>query len=117
MTERKFNRHDAVAIRKATRGYVKQSCYVEAGTRHDLAGVLTADSTRWDDDTDLVDVVELDTVREQIAPGFTLDLYIFDRNHDAGDGLLLNLDAHWDGTAWKVYDPFRPGYAVTEAPR
>ena len=113
---RKFTRHDAAAIRRAVRAYMGQPVIVETGTRHDPAGMLTADSTRWDDDTDLQDMCDLNEVREQLTPGFTLDLYIFDRLGEAGDGLLQNLDARWDGTMWTVVDPFSPTYTRSSTP-
>jgi hypothetical protein len=49
---------------------------------------------------------ELRDISEDIAPGFTLDLYCYDK--DAG--LIQNLDARWTGDAWEVFDPFAPDY-------
>jgi hypothetical protein len=117
-TTRKFTRHDAAAIRRAVRAYMRQPVIVETGTRHDPAGVLTADSTRWDDDTsDLHETVTLDCIHsDAIAAGYTLDLYVYEvRDRDHGD-LITNLDARWDGTAWVVVDPFRPTYTQSATP-
>jgi hypothetical protein len=119
-TTRKFTRHDAAAIRRATRAYMSQPVIVETGTRHDPAGVLTADSTRWDDETsDLHETVTLDCIHgDDIAAGYTLDLYVYERStwcNDHGD-LITNLDARWDGTAWVVVDPFRPTYTQSATP-
>lgn len=114
-TTRKFTRFDAAAIRRAARAFMGQRVVVETGTRFDPKGLLTADSTRWGEDSDLANVTELSSVCESIAPGFTLDLYIYDGKPD-GEGLLLNLDARWDGTMWTVVDPFRPTYTRSSAP-
>jgi hypothetical protein len=116
-TTRKFTRHDAAAIRRAVRAYMCEPVIVETGIRHDPAGVLTADSTRWDDV--LHETVALDYIHgDRIASGFTLDLYVYERStwyNDHGD-LITNLDARWDGTAWIVADPFHPTYTESATP-
>ena len=115
---RKFSRHDAAAIRRATRAYMRQPVIVETGTRFDPSGALTADSTRWDAETsDLHEPVTLDCIHgDAIAAGYTLDLYVYEvREADHGD-LITNLDARWDGTAWVVVDPFRPTYTQSATP-
>lgn len=119
-TTRKFTRHDAAAIRRAVRAYTGVPVSMETGTRHDPAGVLTANSTRWDDDTsELYETVPLDGVHgDDIQAGYTLDLYVYRRAaHDAEEWVFItNLDARWDGTAWNVFDPFRPGYTESATP-
>lgn len=119
-TTRKFTRHDAAAIRRAVRAFMSQPVIVETGTRHDPAGVLTADSTRWDEETsDLHETVALDYIHgDCMASGFTLDLYVYKRSRkgwDHGD-LITNLDARWDGTMWTVVDPFSPTYTRSSTP-
>lgn len=107
-TTRQFTRHDAAAIRRATRAYLHQPVIVETGTRFDPSGALTADSTRWDEKTsDLWETVTLDFIYgDAIAAGYTLDLYVYEVGEADHGELLLNLDARWDGTAWVVWDPF-----------
>jgi hypothetical protein len=117
-TTRKFNRFDAAAIRRATRAYMGQRVLVEYGNRFDPAGTLTADSTRWDDETsDLNDLCQLESLNgTDTAVGFTLDLYIYSGKLDDGGELLLNLDARWDGASWTIVDPFRPAHTQSATP-
>jgi hypothetical protein len=105
---RKFESRDASSIRKAARAWLGQrTVIIEAGLRRDADGALTADSSKWPEDSDLIDMEpELRDLRADIAPGFTLDLYCY--YHD--DGLIQNLDARWTGDAWEVFDPFAPDY-------
>jgi hypothetical protein len=107
-TVRKFDRHDAAAVRRAARSWLgKRSAVIEAGMRRDESGALTVNSARWHEDADLIDLQpELRDISEDIAPGFALDLYCYDQ--DAG--LIQNLDARWTGDAWEVFDPFAPDY-------
>jgi hypothetical protein len=118
-TTRRFSRFDAAAIRRAARAWFKMpTAIVEAGERYDAAGCLTVDSSRWPEDSDLYDMEpELRDIREDIAPGFTLDLYVYHRAED-GDTADLegNLDARWTGTEWEVFDPFRPARVERATP-
>lgn len=117
-TTRKFNRYDAAAIRRAVRAYMKEPVIVETGTRYDRAGVLTADSTRWDEnDSDLYETVALDDIHgDAIQAGYTFDLYVYERRENDHGEILTNLDARWDGTAWVVFDPFRSNYNESATP-
>lgn len=108
---RKFTRFDAAAIRRAARAWTKMpTAIIECGIRHTESGRETVDSTAWATDADLYDMEpRLQDISEDIAPGFTLDLYVYERSYDGDTGdLELNLDARWNGTAWEVLDPFSP---------
>jgi hypothetical protein len=123
---RKFNRHDAASIRRAVRAYFGTRMMVEAGER-DMTGnrefknqVLTFDSTKWPEDSDLNHTYVVEDISEEIAPGYTLDLYVYEvhpeDSKENGD-LLTNLDAKWNGETWEIYDPFSPGRVVTDTPK
>lgn len=120
VTSRKFTRFDAAAIRRAARAWFKMpTAIVECGIRHAADGCETVDSSAWPDDSDLYDMEpELRNIREDIAPGFTLDLYVYERADDGDTGDLEgNLDARWDGVSWKVFDPFCSDRVVVECPK
>lgn len=119
MTQRKFDHHDSAAIRRAVHKYGGKRLIVECGVRNDVNGNATVDSTRWDEDTDLLDMdadMKHYCTRETLRPGMTLDLYVYDKRGESAD-IWGNLDAKWNGTAWEICDPFAPMQVVTEAPR
>ena len=112
-TTRRFTRHDAAAIRRAARAWFRMpTAIIECGIRHDASGRETVDSTAWAEDADLYDMEpSLHHIREDIAPGFTLDLYVYERSYDGDTGDLEgNLDARWNGAAWEVFNPYAPAH-------
>ena len=117
-TTRKFTRHDAAAIRRATRAYMGERVQVEVGERLDGTGTLTADCTRWDEDTSDLNGIHALTHLDgtDITSGFTLDLYVSNGNPNTHGELLCNLDARWDGSEWRVYCPFAPERVETASP-
>ena len=110
----KFNRFHAAAIRRGVTKYLNRRIIIEAGQRY-VGEVLTFDSSKWAEDSDLFCPYELNFVDEELATGYTLDLYVFDPV-EFGDGLITNLDAKWNGKSWEIYDPFAPTYVVIETP-
>lgn len=79
---------------------------IEVASRNGVSGP-TIDTTQWDDgsyddDLDLVALVEIEG--HDRREGTTFDLYCYWTVR--GQQRLFNLDARWNGTAWIVYDPF-----------
>lgn len=102
----KITTEDIKAIRAAVRDHHSGRATIEVGIRtHADDGAPTIDSTQWDRDAELDDVVAIrEIVGQPKAPGMVLDLYITVPLRCG----VLNLDAQWVAEArWNVFDPFR----------
>ena len=102
----KITKADIAAIRAEVKLHTApgRAPTIEVGIRTDAhSGAPTLDSTRWDEDTELDDVVAiLAIVGQPKTMGMVLDLYIVDAAYDR-----LNLDAQWVDNRWNIYDPFQ----------
>lgn len=103
----KITHADIKAIRAAVKLHASpgRSPTIEVGIRTDYdTGAPTPDSKRWDELSELDDVVAIrEIVGQPKTPGMVLDLYIVDATYSR-----MNLDAQWVAdNRWNVYDPFQ----------
>ncbi len=105
----KITHADIKAIRAAVKLHASpgRAPSVEVAIRTDAdTGASTLDSKRWDELSELLDVVSIrEIVGQPKTPGMVLDLYILEATHSRP---YMNLDAQWIAdNRWNIYDPFR----------
>jgi hypothetical protein len=100
----KITQADIKAIRAAVREHAPGRAAIEVGVRtHANDGAPTIDSTQWDEDAELDDVVAIrEIIGQPKTMGMVLDLYI-----TVPTCGIRNLDAQWVAeNRWNVFDPF-----------